>query len=152
MLLACCRHATGKVEIQPLVLNQTSAKEFSKHRLWRTWLQSAPRAVSTQVRLSPISSRRRLAALDSIDLKMPSLFPGALPLLHKDLIYIVELLRKKHYDDDSTVRVSYHFHSLTPLPLSPGQQITLCCAEHRTVKVYSGQSPILSPHLQCRTM
>ena len=39
-------------------------------RLRRTWLQSAPRAVSTQVRLSPISSRPRLAALDSADLKM----------------------------------------------------------------------------------
>ena len=38
--------------------------------LRRTGLQSAPLAVSTQVRLSPISSRPRLAALDSADLKM----------------------------------------------------------------------------------
>ena len=37
--------------------------------LRRTWLQSAPRAVSTQVRQSPFSSRPCLAALDSADLK-----------------------------------------------------------------------------------
>ena len=48
----------------------TLHSSFPQPRLWRTWLQSAPCAVSTQVLLSQISSRPHLAALDLADLKM----------------------------------------------------------------------------------